>query len=265
MKKYSEYKDLSLNEASVPPPHILHTLLIIQNGIKLAHWQTRSFPQHKALDDAHTAIALSADKLAESYIGKYGDQGRYLHYDMSIGLTNFKTQEDVEIFIQVCLASINMCAMMCLKKDDTELLNIVDEIRAELEKLKYLFTLKESIVPIEEATNDPNSFEVMIQQVMKIASRDFFEDLMDRLLGYHNVTIIDEYGKKQYETKSLQNIRNYWIEFKYKGEKFKMQFSNSGYSVYCDPGVDTMSTSLDIMFKKIDKYLKEKTSKDDFT
>lgn len=260
MKKYSEYKNLSLNEASVPPPHILHTLLVIQNGIKLAHWQTRSFPQHKALDDAHAAISISADKLAESYMGKYGDQGRYLHYDMSIGLTNFKTQEDVEIFIQVCLASINMCAMTCLKKDDTELLNIVDEIRAELEKLKYLFTLKESNNTIEESTNDPNSFEVMIQQVMKIASKDFFEDLMDQLLS-HDVTIIKEYGKGEYENKSLQNIKSYWVEFKYKGEKFKMEFSNSGYSVYCDPGVTTMSTSLNIMFKKIDKYLKSKEEK----
>lgn len=161
-EQYRSIREVMVNETSVQPPHVLHTLLMVQTILKLAHWQTKNFPQHKALDEAYIAISEKADLLAEAYIGKYGDHARYMGQRL-IGLMDHTNTDDVELSVQVMLASINECAARCLHpQSDSELINIIEEIRGELEKLKYLLSLKESI-ELNESTNDPNSFEVVNQ------------------------------------------------------------------------------------------------------
>lgn len=141
LKLYEGFLADKVNETSLPPPRVLHTLLVMQTQLKLAHWQTKSFSQHKALDEAYATISEKSDLLAESYIGKYGDSGRYLGFQHVIGLMDYKEPKDFQILADVLKGSLNMCAMCCLK-DDSELMNIVEEINAELDKLKYLFTLE---------------------------------------------------------------------------------------------------------------------------
>jgi len=129
----------SAAKSSTPQPHVLHTMLVLQAQLKLAHWQTKKFPQHKALDEAYESLSAMADLLAESYIGKYGDAGRYFG-NRTIELADYAEDKDFHILVPVLGAMIRQCAEHCFPKD-SELNNIVDEMIAEIDKLQYLFTL----------------------------------------------------------------------------------------------------------------------------
>ena len=104
--------------------------------IKLYHWQTRSFAEHKATDDLVTALDTNIDKFIEVYMGRYGRP--YIKKTLPVknltvtGIRGFITKSDE------WLAS---SLPRMLKKNDSDLLNIRDEILADLNQIKYLFTL----------------------------------------------------------------------------------------------------------------------------
>jgi hypothetical protein len=104
--------------------------------IKLYHWQTRSFAEHKATDDLVTALDTNIDKFIEVYMGRYGRP--YIRKTLPVknltvtGIRGFITKSDE------WLAS---SLPRMLKKNDSDLLNIRDEILADLNQIKYLFTL----------------------------------------------------------------------------------------------------------------------------
>lgn len=102
--------------------------------------------------------------------------------------------------------------------------------------------------------NDPHSFFNMIKE----PSRLFFMDVKDQMLGYVDKIISES------EYKLLTAPNSYWMVFEYKGKKFKMQFSSSAMSVRCEYvngdnliDIGSMSQSVSILFKKIDKFLKK--------
>ena len=108
----------------------------IRAQIKLYHWQTRSFAEHKATDDLVTALDTNIDKFIEVYMGRYGRP--YIRKTLPVknltvtGIRGFITKSDE------WLAS---SLPRMLKKNDSDLLNIRDEILADLNQIKYLFTL----------------------------------------------------------------------------------------------------------------------------
>jgi len=108
----------------------------IRAQVKLYHWQTRSFAEHKATDDLVTALDTNIDKFIEAYMGRYGRP--YIKKTLPVknltvsGIRGFITKSDE------WLAS---SLPRMLKKTDSDLLNIRDEILADLNQIKYLFTL----------------------------------------------------------------------------------------------------------------------------
>lgn len=115
---------------------IVSTLLTIRNQIKLYHWQTKSFADHKATDDLTAALDLAIDRFVEVYMGKYGRP----RVSKTIKLHNFSSTMARTFVSKQTLYLINVLPRK-LKKNDTDLLNIRDEILAELNKIRYLFTL----------------------------------------------------------------------------------------------------------------------------
>jgi hypothetical protein len=103
--------------------------------LRALHWQTRSYAQHIAFETTYDTIAEHADRFVEVYQGKYGrvkviSQPNLMNIDDD-NLKGF-INEHIHYFTQECK----------LKEDDVDLLAIRDEIVAELNKLKYLLTLK---------------------------------------------------------------------------------------------------------------------------
>lgn len=131
---------------------------------------------------------------------------------------------------------------------------------------------------ILEATFDQHSF----LEMMKGPSKLFFDDLRDQLFGKVDKIITES------KTQTLINLSSYYAIFEYKEKIFKMQFTNSGLTTYCyyietlpseenghtaykpyeierlygpDGGtfvdIGSRSESINILFNKIDKFIKK--------
>jgi hypothetical protein len=115
---------------------IVSHLLMIRNQIKLYHWQTKQFSRHTATDALTAALDLSIDKFVESYMGRYGRP----MVRTSIPLHNF-SESAATTFVAKETKYLETELPRKIGKGDSDLLNLRDEILAELTKVSYLFTL----------------------------------------------------------------------------------------------------------------------------
>ncbi len=112
--------------------------------VKLLHWQTKSFAEHKALDELFGSLIDLTDGLVESVMGKYGRpelSGEEATF--TVKNYNFESNDDLSHYMQVlydCYA--NECKSIFDPQVDPEIINIIDEIIAVVDKTKYLLTLK---------------------------------------------------------------------------------------------------------------------------
>jgi hypothetical protein len=112
----------------------------LRDQVKLYHWQTHLYARHKATDEVITALDGLIDLYVEVYMGKYG-RPTITRTTNTIQIKNMADKTAMK-FIKDCLAYINGPLSRSLKATDTELINIKDEMLAELNKLLYLFSLK---------------------------------------------------------------------------------------------------------------------------
>jgi len=111
----------------------------IREQVKLYHWQTKMYPRHKATDDAISALDESIDKYVEIYMGKYG-RPRVTARTGVIHVKNLSEKQMVKFVKDVAQYLIEDLPKG-LKKTDTDLMSIRDEMLAEMNQLLYLFTL----------------------------------------------------------------------------------------------------------------------------
>jgi len=111
----------------------------LQNNIKMYHWQTISYARHKATNNLLIDIDDLIDRFMEIYQGKYGK--------IPIGSTtiNIRTLTDDDTaadFIQKCIHFLSNITEedTNLSINDTDLLNIRDEMVGLLNQTLYLFT-----------------------------------------------------------------------------------------------------------------------------
>ncbi len=115
---------------------LITPLLEIQNQLRIFHWQTSSYAQHKAFGKAYESLDTLIDDFVEVFIGKYGKTKASIKY--SIELSNF---DDGYLTVIDSYISYLTALTSELKDIDTDLLNIRDEMLATLNTLKYLLTL----------------------------------------------------------------------------------------------------------------------------
>jgi hypothetical protein len=115
---------------------IVTSLLTIRNQVKLYHWQTGSFARHKATDDLTATLDTLIDSFVESYMGRYGRP----KVSGSIKLHNF-SESAARSFVAQQTTYLTKVLPKKIGVNDTDLLNIRDEILGELNKVLYLFTL----------------------------------------------------------------------------------------------------------------------------
>ena len=120
---------------------IIVKFLQLQAQMRIMHWQTTSYAEHNAFGGFYDAADDIIDKLVEAIQGKYG---RILLGGLdSIIISDYSALKlnmflmDLETFL---CSDIYTCGID--KMRDSEIENIVQELRAEVDKLKYLLTLK---------------------------------------------------------------------------------------------------------------------------
>jgi len=118
------------------PDSIVMVLLEMLLLVKLYHWKTISYSQHKATDQLYADLNLSIDKFVEVMLGEKG--GR-IHASPSLPLFDFKDKAPLE-------RKINEYKAFLMKMDasrfSTDLLNIRDEILGQLNQFSYLLTFQ---------------------------------------------------------------------------------------------------------------------------
>jgi DNA-binding ferritin-like protein len=125
---------------------IITPFLTISNQIKVFHWQTSSFSEHKALDQIYEELEDSIDEFIETYQGTFGRI--FSQTNFVIELKNYKStssefgfssniSETADGWIEY-LKSFDSDAQI---SGHTDLLNIRDEMLGSLNQLKYLITL----------------------------------------------------------------------------------------------------------------------------
>ena len=121
-------------------PSLISTFLGIQSQFKVLHWQTQSYSKHIAYGGIYDAFSALSDQFIEIYMGKYGRIALEGAND-TIQLSNIG-ELNVDDFI--CTVADFLCSLtnQLNGQRDTDLLNIRDEMLGEINKLKYLLTLK---------------------------------------------------------------------------------------------------------------------------
>ena len=116
---------------------IVIMFLQMLNTVKLYHWKTSSYAQHKATDELYANLNTNIDTFVETMLGKTGDRVNLtgvkslplLDYS---NLSSFK--QEIEKYKQFLIN------MKLNATNNSDLLNIRDEILGNLNQFTYLLT-----------------------------------------------------------------------------------------------------------------------------
>jgi hypothetical protein len=120
---------------------IIKFFFYLQCNVKLYHWNTTKYPRHIASDKLFDNILEHADKFMEVYIGKYG-RSKITKADDKITLENCDDKDIIRVIREAIKFVKGDLVKLLNNKEDTDLLNILDELSADLNQTLYLFTLE---------------------------------------------------------------------------------------------------------------------------
>ena len=128
-----EYKDTSVSgKKSINEDFV--NLLLFQAQLKIMHWGTESYAEHKAYGDIYESVDGGLDTLVESYQG-YNER---IDFGGPFQFIRFK-DVDHNSWLNSILECLNSLRN---EFSESDLQNLTDELIADVSKLKYLLTLK---------------------------------------------------------------------------------------------------------------------------
>jgi len=116
---------------------IIHKFFELQLNNKVHHWMNTKYARHKATDDLNDSILEMSDKFIEVYFGRYG-RPKAIKDTVEFKST---TEKEYEGYLVDFVSFLEKELPKLMKTTDTDLLNIRDELLAEINKTLYLFTL----------------------------------------------------------------------------------------------------------------------------
>jgi len=113
------------------------------NTVKLFHWKTKSYAKHKATDSLYGKLNDNIDSFVEVLLGKQGDRID-LASTKTIPLFAYNSADDFKRKIEEYkkyLIGMNASGTLNLT-NNSDLLNIRDEILGNLNQFTYLWSFK---------------------------------------------------------------------------------------------------------------------------
>ena len=119
---------------------LMINFITLQQQFRVLHWQTKSYARHNAYGGIYDALKDLIDGFIEVYMGKYGR----VEFASGEGTIVLKNTNDLGLneFLNQNLEFLMSLSNSLDPQKDTDLLNIRDEMLGEINKLKYLLTLK---------------------------------------------------------------------------------------------------------------------------
>jgi len=113
---------------------------VLQNSIRMYHWQTTSYSRHIATDTLLTGLAPLIDRFMEVYQGRYGKLS--YHGEVNCGFLTISDSTAPEVIKESIAFLKGLEQAQSKLRADNELLNIRDEMVASLQQTLYLMTFK---------------------------------------------------------------------------------------------------------------------------
>jgi hypothetical protein len=117
---------------------IVSVFLEMLNMVKLYHWKTRSFAQHKATDELYSELNEKIDTFVEILLGK--DESRIQMMEKRIDLIDSANTGDFKSRIYKYRTFLIDFGQVFNAKRDSDLLNVRDEILGNINQFLYLMT-----------------------------------------------------------------------------------------------------------------------------
>jgi hypothetical protein len=123
--------------------HPIIFFLRLQNKIKLYHWMTTSYPRHIVSDKLEATIRENGDKFVEVFIGRYS-RPKFSKKQLAAISDDVTVLSDSQIvtYLNQAIKYLTKDIFKYIKPEDTELINIRDDILSDINQTKYLFTLQ---------------------------------------------------------------------------------------------------------------------------
>lgn len=118
--------------------HIVRVFLELLNMVKIYHWKTHSFSQHKATDELYGKLNEHIDTFVEVLLGK--DQSRIHMVEKTIDLLDANNKTDFQARIFEYRAFLTDLNIYFDQSRDSDILNIRDEILGDINQFLYLLT-----------------------------------------------------------------------------------------------------------------------------
>jgi DNA-binding ferritin-like protein len=118
--------------------YIVKKFLELLNMVKLYHWKTRSYAQHKATDELYERLNKHIDEFVEVLLGKENRRVKMIEKSLRIldNNTSGEFKNHIYEFREFLVNLENSC-----KKKDTGLLSIRDDLLIDINQFLYLMSL----------------------------------------------------------------------------------------------------------------------------
>ncbi len=118
---------------------VVSTFIEMSNIIKMYHWSTRSYAEHKATDELHSRLGENMDKFMEVLLGLDENDERFprLQKTMKLMEPSDRGFRDKIFWFRTYLSKMDHCFA-----SHSDLMNIRDEILGDLNQYLYLSSLK---------------------------------------------------------------------------------------------------------------------------
>lgn len=118
--------------------HIVRVFLEILNVVKLFHWKTKSYAQHKATDELYAKLNEHIDTFVEILLGK--DESRIKTIEKKCNLINYNNTKDFKHKVYEFRDFLIDISNHFDSSKDSDLLNVRDEILGDINQFLYLLT-----------------------------------------------------------------------------------------------------------------------------
>ena len=145
IKKKNTTRKNSTSSSQQFQQEITKNFLELLIAIKLYHWKTHSYAVHKATDDLYGELNTNIDKFVEVLLGKTSIRTNLVK-QKTIQLVDLTSKAQLIQLVKNFkdyLVGLSNNKFMLQTMANTDLLNIRDELLANLNQFLYLLTLNE--------------------------------------------------------------------------------------------------------------------------
>ena len=125
---------------SINKSKIVTNFITMLNTVKLYHWRTKSYAQHKATDELYAKLNENIDTFVEILLGKTASRIRMV--EKKIDLVDCSKVENLKQNIYKYRTFLMDLSKVLHPQKDTDLLNVRDEILGDLNQFLYLLTFR---------------------------------------------------------------------------------------------------------------------------